>query len=101
MTDTFNKSAADDFENVLTKIWNISINESILIALRVEHIVTKGESAYELQCCKGLRKHLYAEKGQDSCSAVKSLKTLWKNSAPLPTHLWLGKQFLQKYGSHY
>ena len=38
----YNNSAADDFESLLVKEWNISINEGMII----EHIVAKGEIVF-------------------------------------------------------
>ena len=44
---TYNKSAADDFENIQAKIWKISIKERIIFLLkRPEYLEAKGDIAF-------------------------------------------------------
>ena len=46
--NTNNKSAADDFENLVTKIWKISKKDSLIVN-KVENIAAKGEIAHHEQ----------------------------------------------------
>ena len=43
---TYNKSAADDFDNIWTRKLKMSINTAVIIEKRGENIVAKGEIAY-------------------------------------------------------
>ena len=42
---TYNKSAADDFKNVYSKIWKISIIVGLITNKKIENFVSKGEIA--------------------------------------------------------
>ena len=69
---TYNKSSADDFENIPPKKWKLM---KVLLMHRVENMVTKGEITCFEQfllllpcfqkavCYRGIRKRLYEGKG--------------------------------------
>ena len=100
---TYNKSAADNFENISTIIWKISLNEDILYYLilnRVENIEWRlkfkrrncffGEISsfawkFSVACCRSVRKRLHEGKGRNSL--IKIIILIQNHSSMVETQI--------------